>query len=143
MKYFIAILVVAFGFYYAWPLITGPSRVLEDVTAFSENNAVVVQVNFSVPVRYEDHFPQRSGEFLQIKLRLVSLGSTQWKESLGLSKVRPELARQIGLVNVAFEGDVEGGPLVTFLFNRTVEFELRQDSGTNTLMVVFPVRAGP
>ena len=116
---------------------------LEDVTAFSENNAVVVQVNFSVPVRYEDHFPQRSGEFLQIKLRLVSLGSTQWKESLGLSKVRPELARQIGLVNVAFEGDVEGGPLVTFLFNRTVEFELRQDSGTNTLMVVFPVRAGP
>lgn len=134
-------LAIALGFYYAWPLITGPSRVLEDVTAFSENNTVVMQVNFSVPVRYEDHFPQRSGEFLQIKLRLVSLGATQWKESLGLSKVRPELARQIGLVNVAFEGDVEGGPLVTFLFNRTAEFELRQDSGTNTLLVVFPVRA--
>ena len=94
-----------------------------------------------MPVRYENHFPERSGEFLQVKLRLVSLGKTQWKESLGLSKVRPELAKQVGLVNIAFEGDVEGGPLVTFLFTRTTEFELRQDTGMNTLMVVFPVGA--
>lgn len=143
MKYFIAILVAALGFYYAWPLITGPSRVIEEVTAFSESNAIVVQVNFAVPVRYENHFPERSGEFLQVKLRLVSLGKTRWKESLGLSKVRPELAKQVGLVNVAFEGDVEGGPLVTFLFNRTVEFELRQDTGMNAFMVVFPTRALP
>ena len=141
MKYFIAIVVVALGFYYAWPLITGPSRVIEDVTAFSENEAVVVQVNFAVPVRYENHFPERTGEFLQVKLRLVSLGKTQWKESLGLSKVRPELAKQVGLVNIAFEGDVEGGPLVTFLFTRTAEFELRQDSGMSTLTIVFPGRA--
>ena len=138
MKYLIAILVVALGFYYAWPLIIGPSRVIEDVTAFSENDTVVVQVNFAVPVRYENHFPERNGEFLQIKLRLVSLGKTQWRESLGLSKVRPELAKQLGLVNVAFEGDVEGGPMITFLFNRPAEFQLRQDTGMNTLMVVFP-----
>ena len=141
MKSFIAIVVVALGFYYAWPLITGPSVVIDEVTAFSENDAVVMQVNFAVPVRYENHFPERSGEFLQVKVRLVSLGKTQWKESLGLSKVRPELAKQVGLVNVAFEGDVEGGPLVTFLFTRAVEFELRQDTGMNTLMVVFPTRA--
>lgn len=141
MKYLIAILVVALGFYYAWPLITGPSRVIEDVTAFSENDAVVVQINFAVPVRYENHFPERSGEFLQIKFRLVSLGKTPWKESLGLSKVRPELAAQLGLVNIAFEGDVEGGPLVTFIFNRPVEFQLRQDPGVSSLMVVFPARA--
>jgi hypothetical protein len=141
VKYLIAIVVAALGFYYAWPLITGPSRVIDEVTAFSENDTVVVQVNFAVPVRYENHFPERSGEFLQVKLRLVSLGKTQWKESLGLSKVRPELAKQVGLVDVAFEGDVEGGPLVTFLFTRAAEFELRQDTGLNTLMVVFPVRA--
>jgi len=141
VKYLIAIVVAVLGFYYAWPLITGPSRVIEDVTAFSENDAIVVQVNFAVPVRYENHFPERSGEFLQVKLRLVSLGKTQWKESLGLSKVRPELAKQVGLVDVGFEGDVEGGPLVTFLFTRAAEFELRQDTGMNTLMVVFPVHA--
>jgi hypothetical protein len=143
VKYLIAIVVAALGFYYAWPLITGPSRVIDEVTAFSENNAVVVQVNFAVPVRYENHFPERNGEFLQVKMRLVSLGKTQWKESLGLSKVRPELAKQIGLVNVAYEGDVEGGPLVTFLFNRPVEFELRQDTGMNAFMVAFPMRALP
>ena len=141
MKSLIAIVVAALGFYYAWPLITGPSIVIDEVTAFSENDAVVMQVNFAVPVRYENHFPESSGEFLQVKVRLVSLGKTQWKESLGLSKVRPELAKQVGLVNVAFEGDVEGGPLVTFLFTRAVEFELRQDTGMNTLMVVFPTRA--
>ena len=96
MKSLIAILVVAFGFYYAWPLITGPSRVLEDVTAFSENNAVVVQVNFSVPVRYEDHFPQRSGEFLQIKLRLVSLGSyLRWLPALLVDRHRLRSAQQV------------------------------------------------
>ena len=141
MKYLIAIVTVALGFYYAWPLITGPSRVIEDVTAFSENDAVVMQVNFAVPVRYENHFPERSGEFLQVKLRLVSLGKTKWKESLGLSKVRPELAKQVGLVNIAYEGDVEGGPLVTFLFTRAAEFELRQDTGMSSLTVVFPARA--
>lgn len=141
MKYLIAIVVAALGFYYAWPLITGPSLVIEDVTAFSENNAVVMQVNFAVPIRYENHFPEHSGEFLQIKLRLISLGKTQWKESLGISKVRPELAKQVGLVNVAFEGDVEGGPFVTFLFARTVNFEVRQNTGMNTLMVVFPANA--
>ncbi len=141
MKSLIAIIVVALGFYYAWPLIIAPSRVIEDVTAFSENGAVVVQVNFIVPVRYENHFPEHNGEFLQVKLRLISLGKTQWRESLGLSKVRPELAKQVGLVNVAFEGDVEGGPLITFLFTRAAEFELRQDTGMNTLMVVFPVPA--
>ena len=139
MKYLIAIVVAALSFYFAWPLIIGPSLVIEDVTAFSEKNTVVMQVNFAVPVRYENHFPEHNGEFLQIKLRLVSLGKTQWKESLGLSKVRPELANQLGLVNIAFEGDVVGGPLVTFLFTRPTEFELRQDTRMNTLMVVFPV----
>lgn len=138
MKYIFAVVVALLGFYYAYPLIMGPDRVIDDVTAFAENNTVVVQVNFAVPVRYENHFPQKAGEFLQVKTRLVSLGKTHWRESVGQGSVRPELARQIGLVNIAFEGDAEGGPLVTFLFNRVTEFQIRQDTSMNTLVVVFP-----
>lgn len=138
MKYIIAAVIAILGFYYAYPLIIGPDHVIDDVTAFTENNTVVVQVNFAVPVRYENHFPQKNGEFLQVKTRLVSLGKTHWRESVGLGNVRHELARQIGLVNVAFEGDTEGGPLVTFLFNRVTEFQIRQDTSMTTLVVVFP-----
>lgn len=138
MKFIIAAVVAILGFYYGYPLIVGPERVIDDVTAFTENNSVVIQVNFAVPVRYENHFPQKSGEFLQVKTRLVSLGKTHWRESVGQGSVRPELARQIGLVNIAFEGDAEGGPLVTFLFNRAAEFQIRQDTSMNTLVVVFP-----
>lgn len=138
MKYFIAVVVAILTLYYAYPLIVGPDRVIDDVTAFTENNAVAIQVNFAVPVRYENHFPQKSGEFLQVKTRLVTLGKTHWRESLGLGAVRPELARQIGLVNIAFEGDAEGGPLVTFLFNRETNFHIRQDTSMSTLVVIFP-----
>lgn len=138
MKYFVVAIVAVVGLYYAYPLIVGPDQVIEDVTAFTEDNAIVVQLDFSVPVRYENHFPQRSGEFLQVKARLVSLGATVWKESLGQGNVRPELANKIGLVSVAYEGDAPGGPFITFLFNRPATFEVRQGTSFDHMMVVFP-----
>ncbi len=138
MKYFVVAIAAIIGLYYAYPLIVGPDKVIDDVTAFTENNNIVVQFDFSVPVRYENHFPERNGEFLQVKARLVSLGSTAWKESLGQASVRPELANKIGLVSVAYEGDAPGGPFITMLFNRPATFEVRQDRSFNSLMVVFP-----
>lgn len=138
MKYFAVAIAAVLGLYYAYPLIVGPDQVIEDVTAFTEDNAIVVQVDFAVPVRYENHFPQRNGEFLQVKARLVSLGSTAWKETLGRGDVRPELANKIGLVTVAYEGDAPGGPFITFLFNRPTTFEVRQENSFDSLTIVFP-----
>jgi hypothetical protein len=138
VKYLVIALAAIVGIYYAYPLVLGPDQVIEDVTAFTENNSIVVQVNFSVPVRYENHYPARNGEFLQVKSRLVSLGATRWKESVGQGAVRPELATQIGLVNVAYEGDAPGGPFVTLLFNRPATFEVRQDTSFHNLTIVFP-----
>ncbi len=138
MKYFLVAIAALAGLYYAYPLIVGPDRVIDDVTAFTEDNAIVLQVHFSVPVRYENHFPQRTGEFLQVKARLVSLGVSAWKETLGRGNVRPELADKIGLVTVAYEGDAPGGPFVTLLFNHPTTFEVRQEQSFDSLMVVFP-----
>lgn len=138
MKYLLAAIAALVGMYYAYPLIVGPSNVIEHVTAFTEDNAILLQVDFSVPLRYENHFPERQGEALQVKARLVTLGGVHKRESVGQGAVRPELASKIGLINVSYEGDAPGGPFVTFLFNRPVTYEVKPDQSFNSLIVSFP-----
>lgn len=124
--------------YYVYPLLVGPSHVIKDVNAFVEDDNVVIQVNFNAPIRYEDHFPQNYGQALQVKFRLIALHNTEEKEVIAQEAIRPELAKLTSLVNITFEGNVPDGPLLTFLFNRPVEYEVHQDKSLHGLVVVLP-----
>ena len=137
MKYVISGIVLLVVFVYAYPVIFGPSQVIESVDIFTEDENVVVQIDFSVPVRYENHFPETTGEMLQLKCRLVSLAKIDRKEIISIDTLRPELVKQISLVNITFEGGVPGGPYVTLLFNKPVEYEVREDSQLKSLFVIF------
>jgi len=137
LKYAISLLVIIVVFVYAYPVIFGPSQVIESVDIFTENDKVVVQIDFSIPVRYVNHFPEDTGEMLQIKFRLVSLAKLDRKEIISSESLRPELVKQISLVNITFEGGVPDGPYITLLFDKPVQFEVRDDEHLKSLFVVF------
>ena len=138
MKQVIAAIIFIAVLGYAYPVIFGPSQVIEAVDIFTEDEAIVVQVDFGVPVRYEEHYPEKTGEILQIKCRLVSLSGISKKEIVSITTLRPELVDQISLVNVTYEGGVPGGPLLTMLFSEPVKYEVREDPQLKSLFVVFP-----
>lgn len=137
MKQLIAGIIFVLILVYAYPVIFGPSQVIEAVDIFTEDESVVLQIDFTVPVRYEDHYPEQTGEILQIKCRLVSLAGVNKKEIVSIPGLRPELVKQISLVNISFEGGVEGGPLLTMLFSKPVKFEVREDPQLKSMFVVF------
>ena len=138
MKHLIAGIVFIVVLVYSYPVIFGPSQVIESVDIFTEDETIVLQVDFSVPVRYENHFPESMGEILQIKCRLVSLGGANEKEIVSPTTLRPELVDQISLVNVTYEGGVPGGPFLTILFSEPVKYQVREDTQLKSLFVVFP-----
>lgn len=137
MKYIISTAILIIVFVYAYPIIFGPSQVIEGVNVFTIDKNIIVQIDFSVPVRYENHFPEKTGEMLQIKCRLITLAQINNKEIISMETLRPELVKQISLVNITFEGGVPGGPYVTLLFNKPVEYEVREDSQLKSLFVFF------
>ena len=141
MKYIVIVILILIGLYYVYPLVIGPEQVIKDVNAFVEDDDIVIQIGFSVPVRYENHFPEKFGEALQIKFRLISLGKVKKKEIIGRDALRPEMAKLTSLVNISYEGNVPGGPFLTLLFSRPVEFEVREDSSLQSLIVVLPKQA--
>lgn len=138
MKQVIAVIIFVVVLGYAYPVIFGPSQVIEAVDIFTEDETIVVQVDFGVPVRYENHYPDKSGEILQVKVRLVSLSGISQKEIVSITTLRPELVEQISLVNLSYEGGVPGGPLLTMLFSEPVKYEIRPDPQLKSLFVVFP-----
>jgi len=137
LKYVISGILFIVVFIYAYPVIFGPSQVIESVDIFNEDENIVVQIDFAVPVRYENHFPEKKGEMLQVKCRLVSLSAVDRKEIYSIENLRPELVKQISLVNITYEGGVPGGPFITLLFNKAVEYEVREDSQLKSLYVIF------
>lgn len=137
MKYLISGLVFIVVLIYAYPVLFGPSNVVKEVDIFTEDENVVLQIDFDVPIRYEDHFPEKMGEILQVKFRLVSLSNVTRKEVISPETLRPELVDLISLVNITFEGGVPGGPLLTLLFSKPVTYEVREDVQLKSLFVVF------
>lgn len=138
VRYLVVMLLLLVGIFYAYPFIVGPKQVIEDVSAFTEGDAIIVQVNFSVPVRYQDHFPAGFGELLQLKFRLITLNKIEKNEVVASDALRPELVKAISLANISYEGNVPGGPFLTFLFTRPVKYKVRQNTSLHSLVVEFP-----
>jgi len=137
LKYVISLIAFVIVLFYAYPVIFGPSNVIEAVDIFVENDNIVVQIDFSIPVRYENHFPEKKGEMLQVKCRLVSLAQIKRKEIVNLGTLRPELVKQISLMNITFEGGVQGGPYLTLLFSEPVEYQVKESPQLKSMFVIF------
>lgn len=130
-----AVLVLAMGLVRPVPSQPVRGRVLRGVEITREAGRLVIDAGFNFPVRYVRHFPRRSGEELNIFLQPVVLS----RGDQAFARIREAgqlLSKNTGpLESVVYEGGVLGGPLLTFLFERPVRFEVRQGEDFRSFIV--------
>ncbi len=139
MKYVIGFILLALGAYYIVPLFTATDQVIKDVVMFTDNGKAVVQVHFSGPIRYENHFPDGNSNFLQVKFHLVSLQRHAHREVVPQDLIKTEVVQRTSLMNISYEGDVPGGPFLTFLFTRPVDFSVKPSESLDSIIVEIPL----
>jgi len=139
LKYVIGIVLLVLGVYYILPLFTSTDQVIEDVVMFTDNDKAIVQVHFTGPIRYEDHFPSGNSNFLQVKLRMVSLSQPKIRQVVSQEKLKTDVVQRTSLANISYEGDVPGGPLLTFLFTRPVDFAVKTSDSLDSIIVEIPL----
>jgi hypothetical protein len=132
-------LVIPFPAPWAQPVRDG---VLEEVRVADTPDAWEVDVVLSFPARYERHFPPGRGDELRVRMTPLAVGEADRPGVLGREAVRPEHADALGLEQVMWEGDVDEGPYLTFLFRRPVSFWIRQGKDFRSLVVTIP-KPGP
>ncbi|MDH5731145.1 MAG: hypothetical protein OEZ58_19345, partial [Gammaproteobacteria bacterium] len=90
---------------YTFQIVEAPNRLLQDVLVYEEGQKNVLQVKFNLPVRYENHFPQGPSDFVQIKIRPVSLSGVQKNEYIGSDTILPGFLEKVPVSDIAYEGD--------------------------------------
>lgn len=116
-------------------------RVLEDALVSETPDAWEVHVGLSFPARYERHFPLHEGTELRVTMQPLAVSALDQPGIAGRESVRPRGGADMGLLEVTWEGDVDGGPYVTFEFSRPVSFWVRQGKDFRSLVVTVPKSA--
>jgi hypothetical protein len=110
-------------------------QVIDDVEITEEFGCSVVRVSFNFPVRYVNHFPIETGEDLRVRLDPIAAGPAD-TEALFTREVPllpPDALPE--LLEVLYEGNVEGGPYLTLFFEKPVRFSVEHGSDFRSLLV--------
>jgi len=132
----------------AAPVWAEPSagQVLTDLAIGGSDGCVDVRVTFSLPFRMIKHFPEDVGQEIRVQVDPFEVSGTDPKALKGREAIRPgEFDDRVPLDEVLYEGDIEGGPFVTFRFTRAVTFHLDQGDDFRSLRLYLPgpQRDGP
>lgn len=111
-------------------------RILDDVSITPTDGHYAIKVSFTTPVRYETHFPAHTGDDLRIQLQPVGVPFSELDAVIKRESVRPPDSGAIGLMEVIYEGDIEGGPFLTLHFDHAVTFEVIQEPDFRSLTVL-------
>ena len=116
-------------------MMRSPDRILNDILVEEEGGRLVLQVKFNIPIRYEAHMPQRRGSLVQIKVRPVSFSDTAKNEYLGSESILPGFMAKVPITDVAYEGDVPGGPILTLRFSQPVSYEIKENEDFSSIIL--------
>jgi hypothetical protein len=112
-----------------------PDRILDTLDLQGHGQDVIVRVNLAIPVRYMSHFPAESGKELRIRLQPVSISPGDRDALYARETLVPGHQAQLFLNEVIYEGDMEGGPYLTLLFDRSVYFKVEQGRDSRSIVV--------
>lgn len=128
-----AVSVALLLFFSSW-LLAG-RRVIDEVEISEGYGCAVVRVSFNFPVRYVNHFPIGEGADLRVQLSPFATAAAD-KESL-YTREEPLLPPDAlpELIEVLYEGNVDGGPYLTLFFDEVVKFHVEQGSDFRSLMI--------
>ena len=111
-------------------------RVLDNVTIEDEEEVVIIQVGFSFPVRYVSHFPPDSGDELRIQLTPIAVSVSDFDALFKREAIRPRPHEKLELIEVIYEGDIEGGPYLTLLFEEKTSYRVKQGKDYRSLVII-------
>jgi hypothetical protein len=111
-------------------------RMLDDVVVQEAGDHVQVKISFTCYMQYVSHFPQQQGAELRIDLSPARCIAMNQDAVARRESVRPRHAQESGLVEVGYEGGLDGtGPHLMLLFERDVRFQVSQGSDYRSLVV--------
>jgi hypothetical protein len=121
-----------------WSYTAPPVRdkVLQEVDLIQHDAEVVIEVQFSFPMRYRSHFPADHGEELRIRLQPVRVPSSDLDAVPRRESVIPQYAGAASVDEVIYEGDIEGGPYLTVRFTRPVSYQVIPGSDYRSMRVI-------
>lgn len=140
MKQFLVLALLLVAAWYLSPLLFPADHVIDDVVMFTDERKAVIEVHFSSPIRFEGHSPEGNSLVLQVRMRPVAVSSPRQREVVPRDSFKSDVVRKTSLAAISYEGDVPGGPLLTFLFARPVDFSVAMANAMQTLRVEIPVQ---
>lgn len=110
-------------------------RILDVIDVEHAMVGTVIRIGMTIPVRYIRHYPYESGNELRIKVlpfdvRTSDRDALHKRESLVPFNDDPPELRE-----VVYEGDVDGGPFLTLLFDHEVHYEVKQGRDSRSIVV--------
>jgi len=121
---FIVVLLLGFGM---GVLSFNPERkLIDDAVLIREEGKKSIQIDFSAPVRIVGVFPEKAGDIVQIKLRVIALGAFDENLSILEKFVGEEEGKEIHVTHMRYEGNVPGGPFVVMKFNKPVQWKVTE-----------------
>jgi len=111
------------------------NRILDDVRVQSGDKTADIEVHFTFPVRYVTHFPEKSGDTLQIQLQPIAISAVDRLAVHRRESSRLPRHSGLPLLDISYEGDLAGGPYLTIRFLEPVQFTVHQDTDFRTISV--------
>jgi hypothetical protein len=108
-------------------------KILSNLELSEEGECVVIHISFHYPVRYIKHFPYESGEEVRTQVLPILISPVDKEAFFSRESIRPPKDNPAGLAEVMYEGDMEGGPFLTLLFNQHMAFKVRQGEDYRSL----------
>jgi len=110
-------------------------RILGDVNIVAQGECAIIDVCFNHPVRYVKHFAPRPGDQVRTQLLPIVVSPTQSEALFKRESVRLQPGNPAALAQVMYEGNLEGGPLLTLVFDKPVAFQVKPDKGEQRLQI--------
>ncbi len=118
-------------------------RILDDVRVSESDGCAFVTISFNFPVRYVRHFPYSQGNELRIQFEPINISPEDREFLFERESLRPWDREIAALLEVAYEGDIEGGPYLTLLFDQSVTFLAGQGLNFRSLSVITAAAGAP
>lgn len=86
-------------------------RIIESVTVLDDIHRSEVKINFSFPLRYENHFPKVKGREIRVNFRPMAISNVDLDALYKREAMVPENTELVPLELVVFESESSGNPL--------------------------------
>lgn len=111
-------------------------HVLDDVYVKEKDGCVTIQVAFTFPVSYVNHFPFDKGDELRIQFEPIGLGPAEREELFDRETLKPHRHKlKTPFIQVTYEGDIDEGFSLTLLFSEPVSYEVGQGPDFRSILI--------